>query len=380
MSQKKLCYILPKYDAHSEEHFSHTVRALQVLSQYVDLTVLVKQASGAVEIPGAARVMVQHARGPLRILELVWMLLQARRAGCRTFFTHYSYSGAIVAALVARLTGARACYWHCGQSKQYYPPRWSLQRDVLTKKLGDESPFRLSLWLSHILVTGTERMAEYYAREFGVNRAKIRVVPNDIDLARFQPRPTDLKAAKQALGLPAEAPVALFVHRLSPRKGAQYLAEIAARVHAVLPSAILLVIGGGPYEALVRDQTTARGLENVTRLLGWVPNRELARYYAAADVFIMPSDEEGFPRVLLEAQATGVPFVATDVGGVLDVVTEQQRRFVVAKGDIAAFAEHVVALLRDATLRAALSAEGLSNVQAYSVERVAPLFLERVMR
>lgn len=376
----RLCYILPKYDARSEEHFSHTVRALEVLAQQLELTVIVKQAAGEVRIEGAERVMVQRTRGPLRIAELAWMLLAARRAGCRAFFTHYSYSGGIAAALVARLTGARAYYWHCGQPRQYYPPRWSLRQQVLTTKLGDELLLDLCLHLSHALVTGTPRMADYYARESGVNRGKIIVVPNDIDLVHFRPRNPDLRRAKLAVNLPAEAPVVLFVHRLSPRKGAQYLAEIAARVRESVPEVIFLIVGGGPYEALVKEQVAVQGLESVVRLVGWVPNREVTCYYAAADVFIMPSDEEGFPHVLLEAQTAGVPFVATDVGGVLDVVTPKQARHVVPKGDIPALTERIVTLLRDPVLRAELSAEGLDNVQQYAVERVASLFVEKVLR
>ncbi len=380
MSRVNLAYILPKYDAHSEEHFSHTVRTLEVLAQHLDLTVIVKQWSGQVHIEGARRVLLQRRRGPLRMLELLWLLLRARFSGCKAFFTHYSYSGAIAAALVARLTGARAYYWHCGQARQYFPRTWSLRREVLSKKLGDELPLNLCLRLSHALVTGTERMAVYYANEFGVKRSRIIVVPNDIDLNYFVKRAPDLSQAKMALGLAPDTPVVLFVHRLSPRKGAQYLAEITMRVRQSVPDVVFLVIGGGPYEELVKQQVTALGLNEVVRGLGWVPNRELMRYYAAADVFIMPSDEEGFPRVLLEAQAVGVPFVATDVGGVLDIVTGQQAQFVVCKGDIAMFSEKVAALLRDPLLRSELSAEGLANVQPYAVERVAPLFVERVLQ
>jgi glycosyltransferase involved in cell wall biosynthesis len=380
MSHARLAYILPKYDSHSEEHFSHTVRTLEALAQQLDLTVIVKQWSGQVHIEGAERVLLQRRRGPLRLLELPWLLLRARLSGCRAFFTHYSYSGAIAAALVARLTGARAYYWHCGQARQYYPRRWSLRRDVLWKKLGDELPLNLCLHLSHALVTGTERMAAYYASEFGLKRSRIIVIPNDIDLNHFAKRAPDLSQAKMALGLAPDTPVVLFVHRLSPRKGAQYLAEIATRVRQSVADVVFLVVGGGPYEGLVKQQVTALELGEVVRRLGWVPNRDLARYYAAADVFIMPSDEEGFPRVLLEAQAMGVPFVATDVGGVLDIVTGRQAQFVVCKGDMVLFAEKVVALLRDPASRDDLSAEGLANVQPYAVERVAPLFVERILQ
>ncbi len=375
----KLCYILPKYAGHSEEHFSHTVRTLKVLAQHVNLTVIVKQAAGKANIAGAQRVVVQHARGLLRIAELLWRLLEARCAGCRFFFTHYSYSGGIGAALVARLTGARAYYWHCGQARQYYPARWSFQRQVLATKLGDELPLNLCLRLSHALVTGTPRMADYYVREFGVRPDKVIVVPNDIDLARFQPRAADLRTAKQALNLPPDQPMVLFVHRLSPRKGAQYLADLVVRVREKVPEAIFMIVGSGPYKALVETQMKAQGLEDAVRMPGWVPNDDVHRYYAAADVFIMPSDEEGFPRVLLEAQAVGVPFVATDVGGVLDIVTPTQAQYVVPKGDMLAFAECIVAILSDPDSSTALSAEGLHNVQQYAVELVAGQFVARVL-
>jgi len=380
LRRMKLCYILPKFDAHSEEHFSHTVRTLEALARQVGLTVIVKQWSGQVRIAGAEQVLLQRARGPERILELARLLVQARRSGCTTFFSHYSYSGGITSAIVARLTGARACYWHCGQSRQYYPRKWSLRRDVLATKLTDELPLNLCLTLSHALVTGTARMAEYYVREFGVDRRKIIIVPNDIDLAHFPVRNAELSAAKVALGLNGDTPVVLFVHRLSPRKGAQYLAEIAARVRQSFPGAILIIIGGGPFEQRVTAEIAALGMEAAVRMPGWVPNRELGAYYAAADVFIMPSDEEGFPRVLLEAQAVGVPFVATDVGGVLDIVTDRQAQFVVPQGDVPSFAGRIIALLRDPTLRAELSLEGRGNVQSFAVERVAQLFVERVVK
>ena len=84
-----------------------------------------------------------------------------------------------------------------------------------------------------------------------------------------------------------------------------------------------------------------------------MPNRDVARLYAAADVFLMPSEEEGFPRVLLEAMVHRLPFVATDVGGVRDVVPASCAASVVADGDMAAFIDRAAASFASAELRVA---------------------------
>ena len=368
-ARPSLCFILPDFDDDTDSHFGHTVRGLEILARSVDLEVVVQHARSAPWIAGAQRVLVQTARRrPLRLLQLAQFLLASRRRGCRTLYVHYSYSGAIVAGLLARLTGGRLHYWHCGQVKQFYP-RWGWSWRTVVTKLGDELLLRLALRLSHRLVTGAPRMAEYYVREFGIARDKILMVPNDIDLARFRKRP-DRAAARTELGLPPSAPVVLFLHRLAPRKGAHHIGPTAERVRAAIPDVVFLVVGTGPMLGALAQEIEARDLADNVRLLGPVPNRRIELYYTAADVLFMPSDEEGFPRVLLEAQATRVPFVASDVGGVLDIVTPFQAEFVVPRGMIDAFADRVTRLLKDPGLRVSLAEEGLRNVMRFDVHRV----------
>lgn len=365
-----LCFILPEFDDETDSHFAHTVRTLEVLAESVDLDVIIQHARGQPRIPGARRVLVQAARGRARrLLQLGQFLLASRRHGCRTVYVHYSYSGAIVAGLLGRLIGARLYYWHCGEAKQFYP-RWDWSWRTAVTKLGDEFLLRLALRLSHRLVTGVPRMAGYYAREFRVPRAKILVVPNDIDLTRFRERAAR-SAARAEIGLPPSAPVVLFLHRLAPRKGAHHILPTAARVRAAVPDVIFLVVGGGPMLAALKRDITAQGLADSVRLVGPVSNRRIALYYAAADVLLMPSDEEGFPRVLLEAQAAGVPFVASDVGGVLDIVTSRQAEFVIPRGMIDAFAGSVTRLLKDPALCGMLAQDGLRNVARFDVHQVA---------
>jgi glycosyltransferase involved in cell wall biosynthesis len=167
----------------------------------------------------------------------------------------------------------------------------------------------------------------------------------------------------------------LFVGRLSEHKGARLLPDIARRVLDQEPEARVIIAGGGPEEEAV---AAALGSDARVALLGYVPNPEVPALMHAADVLVMPSLEEGFPRRLLEAMAAGLPFVAADVGGVREVIPDAAQPHVVPAGDPARFAEAVVALLRDPDQRAELSRAGRAHVERYAVTRVAPLFLDAV--
>jgi glycosyltransferase involved in cell wall biosynthesis len=98
-------------------------------------------------------------------------------------------------------------------------------------------------------------------------------------------------------------------------------------------------------------------------------------YYRAADLYLMPSEEEGFPRVLLEAMASGCPFVAFDVGGVRDILPDSLAGCVVEKGDVRAIAAASVRVLRDAGLRAAWRKAGEERARFFSEDRVLKAFL-----
>jgi len=372
----RLCYILPRYDPDSEEHFYHTYDFLRHLAREVDLCLIVERSKGPVDVPGARVVYLQRWVRPFRFLETLVAVVAARLRGWRTFFVHYSIAGAIGAGVVTRLTGGRCYYWHCGLVHLFFRP-WSPSREALRAKFGVELPLRLALRVAQTLVTGTPSMARYYARVFGVPLERIVVLPNEIDLARFQAAPTPA-AARAALGV-AHREVVLFLHRLSPRKGAELLPEIVRLVTAARPQVLFLIVGDGPSRARVEESIVGAGLALHVRFTGWVPNRDVPRYYAAADLYIMPSLEEGFPRVLLEAMAMGTPFVAADVGGVREICAPAQQRWLVPPGDAPRFAAAVVEALERPDLRALLAAAGRERVRAFDLPVVTRLFLTQIL-
>ena len=141
-----------------------------------------------------------------------------------------------------------------------------------------------------------------------------------------------------------------------------------------------MVVGGGPDEARLRADFRDEVAQGRVRLTGYLPNAEVRRLMSEAHVLLMPSMSEGFPRVLLEAMAAGLPFVASETGGVPEIVPREARRRLVRPGDVDGFAREAVALLKGADVRAEVSEAGRRHVERYDVRRVAQVFVDQLVR
>jgi D-inositol-3-phosphate glycosyltransferase len=195
---------------------------------------------------------------------------------------------------------------------------------------------------------------------YGDAPGRIEVVHPAVERAFFAPG--DRGGARRALGLPAEAPVLLFVGRIQPLKGP----DVAVRALAELgrPDAILLLVGGasggegaaevGRLHALIDEL----GVAGQVRFVPPQPHHILSTYYRAANVVLVPSRSESFGLVALEAAACGVPVVASAVGGLLTLVDDGRSGFLVPQRDPGLFARHVARVLDDPALAARLGAHG----------------------
>ncbi|UCC75664.1 MAG: glycosyltransferase family 4 protein [Anaerolineales bacterium] len=380
MNRTKLAYVLPTYDPDSAEHLYHIYGFLEAAAKHLDIVLIVERAQGEPSF-GGPQVYQRHVQLPvLRALEVLLVMLTARLRGFRRFYTHYSMSGAILSAVVTRVLGGTSYYWNCGHPLHFVPVRLRNLSD-LRASLRNRYLLGLALHLVDHLVTGTETMAVWYSENYGIPRSSIRVMPNWVDLRRFEALPAK-PALRSQLGWPADCRVVLFLHRLAERKGAQYIVPIAEQVVSQYsdqaPTLLFVVAGDGPYRETLQSEIQSAGLKEHFQLAGWVPNREVVKYFAAADVYMMPSMEEGFPRTLLEAMAAGCPFIASDVGGVRDVVTPTQAGLLAAKGDWPAMADALVRLLSDDTLREELAGDGLAHVRSYSQDKVVQSFVSLV--
>ncbi|HNT05236.1 MAG TPA: glycosyltransferase family 4 protein, partial [Anaerolineae bacterium] len=302
MSKTRLVYVLPTYDANSQEHLYHIYGFLQAVARQAEVWLIIERAKGTPSFPGI-RVHRRRLQIPvLRAIEVGVVMLLARLHGYRVFYSHYSVSGAILSALVTRLLGGESFYWNCVHTLDFVPARPKTWSDWKLK-LRNQYLLGLALHLVHHLVTGTPTMARYYSNGYNLNLSSVRVMPNWVDLKRFENLPE--KAALRAeLGWPTHQQIILFLHRVVERKGAHYIVPIAREILARSvgqPSPLVVVAGSGPYEARLLAEIRAAGLGDVVRQVGGIPNRDAIRYFAAADVYMVPSTEEGFPRTLLEA-------------------------------------------------------------------------------
>lgn len=168
-------------------------------------------------------------------------------------------------------------------------------------------------------------------------------ITKGVDSELFSP---DGPSARAELGA-GNAPVVICVSRLVPIKNVALFVDAMAVVHRARPDVHAVIVGDGPLETALGQRASALGLSDVIRFAGYVEQRDLPPWYRAADVFVLSSDFDNSPNVVLEAMASGLPIVATDVGGVADFVEAPSGGSLVPKGDAAAMGAGIVTLLND---------------------------------
>jgi len=192
------------------------------------------------------------------------------------------------------------------------------------------------------------------AASLGVNRDHIRVIRSGIDVERFRPR--DRAAARSSLELDSNRSLVLFVGNLEPRKQLDVLLRALARV----PEVRLAIVGTGEsagaddQTSMLQELTQDLGLTQRVRFVGRVDGTTLLHWYAAADAFVLPSSSEAQGIVALEAMASGLPVVASAVGGLLGSIEDGRTGYLVEPGAVEPLAQRLAALLADAQVRAAI--------------------------
>lgn len=380
--ERKLVYILNQYSPDEGSHFYHVLNLLEEISKKgVSIALVIEKAADApVFGNNDIRVIAQKEKARhKRPLELFNILRELNRQGYKNIFIRISTFAALVAILVTRLYGGETYYWLSGTNFEHDRARpWGIER--MRWLLKTVAPFMLVKTLVRHFVTGPESMKGYYVTAGKVKEEKITILYNDIDVKRFKPLTEAEKDRTRAeLGLATDKKVLLFVHRLSPiKRPLFYLPYIIEKFYEKEDGFLTYIIGDGGERKGLEISVANVGLEDRIFILGRKPNREIHKYYQVADIFINPTYEEGFPRVLIEAMASGLPVVTTDAGGIRDIVGNRQRDFMVDREDRDLFLRKLIELAQDAGIQQTLSEENLERVKRYSTENVAGMYVERI--
>jgi teichuronic acid biosynthesis glycosyltransferase TuaC len=225
-----------------------------------------------------------------------------RRGEVDVVLGSWAYPDGCAAVILARLLGVPAVVKAHGSDL-----------NTIGKMRGPRAQLRALLPRAARVVAVSRALADQ-AIELGVAPERVRVVLNGVDRERFHPG--DRAAARAELGLAADRKILLYVGHLKESKGVVALAAAYALLAARRSDADLVVVGDGDARAAM----TAAGADGM-RLVGARPHEEVARWMAAADAVVLPSWNEGTPNAVIEALASGRRVVASEVGGVPDLIT-----------------------------------------------------------
>ena len=217
-------------------------------------------------------------------------------------------------------------------------------------------------WIDHY-VGLTPKQAEFWIARQNIPYSRMSIVPNGIDVARFVP-PQDKSALRVALGLPKDKVIVGCVSHFRPTKNLELFVEAASRIHLEAPYCHFLLVGDGGTRSQVETAIHQKGLADAFTLPG--AQKDPAPWFQAMDVFVFPShsQREGFPSVIVEAGACGVPAVAFDVGGIADVILQGETGFVVPLGDTEQFIRRAITIATTPSLCEAMGQKARQRVHA----------------
>lgn len=218
-----------------------------------------------------------------------------------------------------------------------------------------------------------------YLREVeGFPAEKVFIIPNGVDVERFQPRPAD-PCLREAVGLPPGAPVVGIVAALRPEKRHEVFLRVAARVLREIPQCRFVIIGDGERRAELEQLSQSLNMVPAVHFLG--TRSDVPELISLMDVVVLTSKMEANPVTILEAMACAKPFVAPRVGSIPDTILDGLTGYLAEPQDEAGLAHGVLRLLRDPAAAARFGQAGRQRVvEHYSLERMVKGYEELITR
>ena len=290
--------------------------------------------------------------------------------GIELIHSHLAYAG-IWGALISRQTGVPLV-----ASLHVSPEEGAGIKERVRRKL---LVGLLNRYGSRIIVVSAA-LAEQWKEATSLRPEKIEIVRNGIPLHSFAGDAGD--DVRTELGLPAGDPVVMTVSVLRERKGIDILLRAAVPLLKRFPSCRIVIVGDGPSRSRLEKLAAGLGVKDAVVWTGF--RRDVGRLLSAADLFVLPTLGDAFPTAVIEAMAAGKPVVASDVGGVPEIV-DSATGILVPPGDEAALAEAIADALENPEWRQDAGRAGRRKAAAELsaaawVERLLPLYRSAIGR
>ncbi len=211
---------------------------------------------------------------------------------------------------------------------------------------------------THINVVA--KTAYFHALNLGIPPSKLRFIANGVDTDIFRPV-AKTNYLHSIVNVVAGTPLVGFIGRLSPEKGPEVFIQAAGIAHKRLQNCHFVLVGEGPLRAKLENDINNLGLANYIHMAGL--QGDMPRVYASLDLSVSTSYSEGMPLAIIEAMASGLPVVATNVGGVVDIIEVGGTGVLHGAGDYTGIADSIVTLMSDESTRIAMGKAARKRVE-----------------
>jgi len=224
---------------------------------------------------------------------------------------------------------------------------------IITAHGGDVyyQPFKNSEWLrmtkyilkqSDKITTTSTRNYEIITKQLGIPKEKVEIIRNVVNKKLFFP--TEKRVVRDRLSLSKNVKIILSIGNLLEIKGHNYLIEAMQNLAPIYNNLLCIIVGKGDKSKL-QAQIERLGLTKFVKIVGGIPHEEIPLWMNACDLFVLPSLDEGFPTVIAEAMACGIPVLTTPVGGIPDIIEDGITGFIMENNSPECIAKNIVRAL-----------------------------------
>lgn len=279
-------------------------------------------------------------KNPLKALPALWRVYRLLKEIQPTIVHTHNTRAGFLGRVAARLAGVPVVVHtlHEYPFRGYYN-RLSTVIFIYMERLGSA--------LSDSIVTLSQGLRQALVETYGITRrSRITVLPLGFDLAQFAQTPRRQGTFRQAWSIDPDVPLIGIIGRILPVKNQILFLHAAKKIQTHMPNAQFVIVGDGePHaRAMLERQVTALGLANTVTFTGW--QQDMPAIYSDLDVLVNSSLNEGTPVPIMEALAAGCPVVATDVGGISDLLSNGSLGALVPSGDSTALTEAIITTLK----------------------------------